>query len=197
MSRWSFSKPWAISYSTCARSAASVLPCSVARTRRLCARCFAWFKLMSAPSRDGCVGASIVFGKRAGTHRAHLPYLSRRCRTAGRGPGPLVSLASYATTSVPALACITKRDVPMVIVRRPQEPRLAVSDVRADECNSMPSGSCKGDTGSKLLGDGVVFMPPLSRSRHESNSKTNPNFLQPIAHLRSVCNGLQHAESSS
>lgn len=67
MSRISRSSPSAISWRSCAISASSESPRSVAFARMLCAKCFALSKLMFAPSGNGCVRTPIVGQKRAGT----------------------------------------------------------------------------------------------------------------------------------
>ena len=118
MSWVSRSKLSAISYRTCAKSAASVSPRSVARVRMLCAKCFALCKLMSAPSGNGCVEPSIVSRKRAGTHHS-APRARRIDRSKARSASIVTRTALHLTCSSPATHASSSREFVSTCVRLP------------------------------------------------------------------------------
>lgn len=158
MSRISRSMPSATSCRSCAISAPSSSPRSVARARMLCANCLARSKLMSAPSGDGCVRAAILSRKRAGTHPHHSsPRRQRGMRFISPLSTSLVCVALPRSSSEPLCHAISMVEVASSRVRTPVVGSMLVdSAVRVEWWNGRVSGAVVNSEGRD------VFMPSSS-----------------------------------
>ena len=164
MSRISRSMPSATSCRSCAISAPSSSPRSVARARMLCANCLARSKLMSAPSGDGCVRAAILSRKRAGTRPHHSsPRRQRGMRFISSLSTTLVCVACPRSSSEPLCHFISRVDVLKTRVRKPVVGSMFVdSAVRVEWWNGRVSGAAVNSEGRDVFMPSIVFFRPFA-----------------------------------